>query len=625
MKNKKVVAVFKTHFDYGYTNLAKEVLNDFCTKKLEDALEICEHTKADENYRYVWTLPAYLLMQMYDKASNEKKERLFALVKSGQIICHALPFTMHTELLDKQLLEKMFLWTDEYVSTFGKRFPVSAKMTDVPGHTSAIIKPLVDRGVKFLHLGKNEASLAANVPLLFWWEDLQGNRILTMYNQNYGSSLTPPKGWKYPVWLALCQTYDNVGVQDKDYIDRIALETENRGYQFTTGSLDDFAKELLKCDLSDLPVIKGELSNTWVHGNGTYPKEMGEFRRAKAKFYQLEKKAFNEGIDIRAEQNAFYKTALIFCEHTFGINILKYFGQNRAFYKKGFYEEREYREEYAFAEKSWDEQRARIWEIKDIISALEKKLLYYSGDKQFDPLTIQINIEDNKVCIKNKGREYKLFYEYRIFGAKKMADFQRRYLTRFFDWSISDFGRNYYPEISSRIFYWKPTSVEKISDQVFIKFKTPMVSCEDYGNMPGGTLVIWQENGMLKLALDCDCKQATAMLEAGNFIIETNSVGKHYYIEQAGMEVDIDRDIIPNANQILWSVDRYAKIDNIQLMSYDAPLISFGKNAIFEFNGGKMRSKKPIFVVNLFNNQWGTNFPQWIEGEFSFEFALVDI
>ena len=621
---KKIVAVFKTHFDYGYTDLAKNVLHDFCTKKLEEALEICEYTKEDESRKYIWTLPAYLLMQMVEHCPTDKKAQLEALIKRGQIVCHALPFTMHTELLDEKLLNNVFIWTDEYVARFHRPFPISAKMTDVPGHTSAIIKPLLERGVRFLHLGKNEASLAPNVPMLFWWEDLQGNRILTMYNKNYGSSLTPPRDWKYPVWLAMCHTYDNVGVQNKEYVAQIAEQAEEEGYSFKTGSLDDFARELLQCDLSSLPIVRGELSNTWVHGNGTYPRAMGEFRRAKAEFYHLEKIALEQGLGIQAEQTCFYQNALIFCEHTFGINVLKYFGQSRAFEKEGFYRERQIRAEYAFAEESWREQEERVEEMKKQVSVLQDKLSIGAPTSTEDRLGLQIGLKNRKVYIKKGAKEYAVWYEYKLFSTQKMANFQRKYLTRFFDWSISDFGRNYYPEMAAENFRWIPKSIQRRGERVFIRFETAQRSFEQFGNVQGGELVVWETDGKIQIALNFDYKQASALLEAGNFIIETNAVGKRFIVEQAGVAVDIDRDIVENGNQILWSMDRYAQIDDIVLQSYDAPLVSFDQNAIFEFNGGKPRKKRSVFVVNLFNNQWGTNFPQWIEGQFSFEFSLIE-
>lgn len=621
MKRKKIIAAFKTHFDYGYTNLAQEVLNDFCNEKLLQAIDICEKTKDNGNKRYVWTLPAFLLMKMYENCDQNIKGRLVALINNGQIVCHALPFTMHTELLDEKLLNNMFLWTDRYVKMFSKPFPIAAKMTDVPGHTSAIIQPLVSRGVKFLHLGKNQASLAPDVPLLFWWEDLQGNRILTMYNQDYGSSLLPPKNWKYPVWLALCQTYDNVGVQNEGYVEEISQKVANE-YDFATGSLDAFAEELLRCDLSNLPVVRGELSNTWVHGNGTYPKAMGTFRRKKEEFYRLENLAIKKGVDIEREKNVFYENALIFCEHTFGINVLQYFGQHRSFDKVGFLIERKQRLEFPLAERSWGEQEERVNAIEKVVQDLKAKLEEgETKDKVISqPLNVKINGRWIEVVCDEKT--YRLTYEYLLIGAKKMAGFQRRYLTRFFDWSISDFGRNYYPEIPSKKFQWKPYQVEKGNGKTRVYFENESESFLDYGNFAKGEVLLWCENNELKITLQCDYKEPNSLLEAGNFIIDTQTEGKTFKVEQGGIMVDVDKDIVSNSNQILWSVDKYAQIDDVVLKTIDAPLVSFGKNAIYEFNGGKPRKKDAKFVVNLFNNQWGTNFPQWIEGEFSFSFEL---
>ena len=99
--------------------------------------------------------------------------------------------------------------------------------------------------------------------------------------------------------------------------------------------------------------------------------------------------------------------------------------------------------------------------------------------------------------------------------------------------------------------------------------------------------------------------------------------GNTFFVEQAGREVNVDTDIVKNGNQVLWAMDGYARIDDIKLCSYDAPLVSFGENAVCRFNGGKRRKSKPNFVVNVFNNHWGTNFPQWIEGDFAFAFMLT--
>lgn len=621
---KKIIAVFKTHFDFGYTDRKEKVLNSYCGEKLLQALDICEKTQAyGKDLEYKWTLPAFLLMQMYHCCAETEKQRFVELVERDQLVCHALPFTMHTSLLDKRLAEKMFLWTDEYVETFHKKFPISAKMTDVPGHTSGIIEPLVKRGVKFLHLGKNGASLAPKLPMLFWWEDLQGNRILTMYNQLYGSQVTPPRGWKYPVWLAFCHTNDNVGAHNKDFVVNVKNGIGD-AYDYQTGTMDDFANEILKCDLSDLPVVKGELSDTWVHGVGSYPDAVAWFRENKHAFYELEHKATKLGINIEKEKREFYKYALVYTEHTFGLNILKYFPE-RVYTKEELKKNREENSIYQEADASWEDERTIAYRLKEICDVVKQKLGETSSieeNEAFEPF--ELEYDDKYIYLNYAGKRAKIYYEYRIFGANSVHGFAKRYLTRLVDWSISDFGKLWYPEITDKRYLANITEVKKENNAYTIEFFTNQASYEEFGNFKRYKLKLCKTNGNIKISFNGFEKSAINLVEAGNFVIDFEEKGKSFLVEQIGQVVNVNNDIIKNGNQILWAMDNYAEIDGIQLYSNSAPLVSFGKNAICRFNGGKQQKYDAKFVINCFNNHWGTNFPQWIEGNFSFNFILTN-
>lgn len=618
---RKIIAVFKTHFDFGYTDLAEKVLEQYCTKMLSDALDVCRATEPDgEALRYKWTLPSYLLMQMAQRCPAEQKNEFLHFVENGQICCHALPFTMHTELLDQRLLDNMFLFTDDYVRTFGKPFPISAKMTDVPGHSSAIIAPLVRRGVKFLHLGKNAASIAPKVPPLFWWEDKQGNRLLTMYNQNYGSGLFPPAGWKFPVWLALCHTYDNAGVQGADFVSELKKEVGSR-YDFATGTLDDFARELLKCDLSGIPVVRGELGDTWIHGVGSLPRAVSDFRRSRSRFYALEDAAAQQGANIGAEKREFYENALVFTEHTFGANVLRYLGTSRAFDREGFLKERRERPAYEILEESWREQHRRAETLREICARTEKKVSLPPqaprAEKEFT-----LSARGSVLEAQFGGRRVELALEYRVFGAQDVHTFVKKYVTRFFDWSISDFGRMYYPEIPGKLFRFRPQAPQKQGSAWRVHWSVSPQSVRDYGNFAETDMEISYDGRRLRVRLCGRGKQATPLVEGANFIVRVPDASEEYIVDRCGGEIDVDRDMAENANQILWSMNDYARIGNMKLYSVDAPLVSFGRNAVCRYNAGRPRKKKPAFVVNLFNNHWGTNFPQWIEGDLSYEFFL---
>ena len=95
-------------------------------------------------------------------------------------------------------------------------------------------------------------------------------------------------------------------------------------------------------------------------------------------------------------------------------------------------------------------------------------------------------------------------------------------------------------------------------------------------------------------------------------------------ITKSGMELDPRRDIVEDANARLFCLDSYALAGGVALIAYDAPLLSFNGNAIYKPNTGRfMRGAARDMTSNLFNNMWGTNFPQWTEGDMVFEWKLT--
>ncbi len=621
----RVIGVFKTHFDYGYTDFAHVIRKKYSNEIIAKVIQVCRESEKDGlQTAYRWTLPSWLLMDIYDRAEGEIEEEFIRLVQEDRITCHALPFTVHSQLLSKRQLEDLFLSTERFTKVFQKPFPISAKMTDVPGHTSAFIKPLVSRGVRFLHLGKNPYSTAPDVPLLFWWEDLEGNRILTMYTRFYGSKILPPKGWKYPVWMALNQTGDNEGGHSVSVVAemRSALPKD---WEFQTGSMDDFARELLKCDLSTLPVVKGELGDTWIHGAGTYPCAMGKFRRARKRAYALIDLAKERGIDVQKEADTARDIALQFTEHTFGANVCKYVGYEREYEKQAFLAARKNRPEYVFLEASWEEQRETVYALEKAVDTLANKVgaepLEEEKDQRSD-YKIEKWAGRPRITFPS-GKKVSLDYEYAIIGADALHLFMKKYLVRISDWSAVDFGKLRYPEIDDARFKGKLKRHFMDGEEYVFEYVTPQESVEKYGNARGYTLRLKAEREGVRIRLSLFDKQATPFVEAGGLRISGDLSGKKK-VQICGTEIDVEKDIVKDANQILWAMDEYVKIGNVKLYSYDAPLVSFTVNPIMKFNGGKPKKQGNFFNVNLFNNQWGTNFPQWIEGDLTFEFFLSE-
>ena len=99
---KKVILVFKTHFDIGFTDLSRNVIDDYSAGMLDQVLETCEATKDMGARRYIWTMPSWPLKVMLKRCSPQQKERLERLIESGQIAWHALPYTSHFDFCGQE-------------------------------------------------------------------------------------------------------------------------------------------------------------------------------------------------------------------------------------------------------------------------------------------------------------------------------------------------------------------------------------------------------------------------------------------------------------------------------------------------------------------------------------------
>ena len=54
----------------------------------------------------------------------------------------------------------------------------------------------------------------------------------------------------------------------------------------------------------------------------------------------------------------------------------------------------------------------------------------------------------------------------------------------------------------------------------------------------------------------------------------------------------------------------------------DTPLLSIGDSGLYDYEPNFPEGRSPELWFNLFNNMWGTNFPQWIEGNFRYRFTV---
>ncbi len=505
--------------------------------------------------------------------------------------------------------------------------------------------------------------MPARVPPLFFWQGPGGGRVLTMYSKGgYGTGLLPPKDWPFPVWMALMHTYDNCGPQSAEIILQMA-ETARAAYpqaEIVCGSMDDFYRELEKCDLSGLPVVDKDLADTWIHGIGSYPAEISQMRENRERARRLHRACFTRLLQGEAPLSGlaplweqYYEAVCLFAEHTWGADVKTWLGPDRVYEKSDFLAARD-TEPCRFMEQSWQEQRERAAESSRLLNEIERLLPpreqetpvsgilipQRDGNRvvvenhryrlEFDGASGQISLVYDKLLsaplLRSQDGRGVFSYQYDRYGLEDINEFLRAYGYHFTTWGIQDYGRENYPDCEHRNFSPVFTGYEIRGSSILFRFQTKD-SPDLYGDCRQLTLTVTlpPAGDTFDVELALEDKQATPFVESGSLIFPL-AEERAYRIGKPGAVVDPETQIASCANHALLNLEHEitALGDNacLTVCAKDTPLVSIGAPGVYDYQKEFPKNRKNQLWFNLFNNMWGTNFPQWIEGDLRFRFTL---
>ncbi|HVY52223.1 MAG TPA: DUF5054 domain-containing protein, partial [Devosia sp.] len=350
MTDRTIHLVFKTHLDIGFSNLARQVRREYHDHFIPQALETAEHFYGEDPKRpkFIWTTGAWLIADYLASAAPADASRLERAIERGLIGWHALPFTTHSELMSADLFRAGLSFSRDLDQRFG-RSTIAAKMTDVPGHTRSIVPLLAEAGVRFLHLGVNEASPVPEVPAVFRWRADGGEEVLVLYQDSYGGTYFPEG---QPYGLSFAHTNDNAGPQTISQTVEIyrRLEAQHPGARIVASTLDRFG-ELLWAQRERFPVVEDEIGDSWIHGVGTDPQKVSRFLALQRLYGTFAK----EG--LTAERESFGRMLALVPEHTWGVDIKTFLRDETAWDRPDFESARGKDPRFAFTQESWAEQR----------------------------------------------------------------------------------------------------------------------------------------------------------------------------------------------------------------------------------------------------------------------------
>lgn len=669
---------------------------------------------------------------MLGNSYGEKKQKLENAVASGRIIPHALPITFETEASDMENLVRGLGITSDINSAFGLPGARDAKLTDVPSHSWVLPTVLKNAGIDFLHLGCNPGSASPDVPTLFWWQGPDGSKLLTLYwAEYYGSGILPPNDWPHKTWLAMIHTHENTGAPSPEHVAQLIKEAKEKmpGVNIKIGRLSDFYDLLIK-ENPDLPVISGDMPDTWIHGYMSMPRETKISK-------ELQRKTFNTEI-LNRQMNQWgmvsdsiepyiseaVENMILYDEHTFGAAI-SHGDQQKWTYDDEFKINKSLGN-YDYLEGSWIEKGNRIRKAEKIIKPLlqhqlkqlaasvnsdGKRIVVYNplpwersgrvkffagvyqkdfkiyalrdavtgkiipvyedynlisfdadsvpslGYKTYLPVpepvsvTNSLFIDENKNILENKY--FRLTIDKNKGTLLSLTDKQnkRELIAKDSDFGFGEYflerpGQDVIDEYNKN--YIKPGAEDWARDEMIrpaIPRKESVVykgSCEkiiylNMGNAVRATVwgklndndsqsylvsyTLYQDQPYVEVNWGVDGKKPNSLPEAGWLSFPFDVENPQYRLYRTGGIVNPQTEFVDRTNSDFYFLNTSMTIFNnegngIALNCPASPGVSIDKPGLFQFSGKKKLTSGKVFV-NLFNNQWGTNFTEWIEGSFS--------
>jgi len=656
---KRVLVMFKCHFDAGFVDTQTAVVHKYFNEYFPRAIEITRAANAGGKRRYVWTTGSWLLYEYMDQAGPAERKAMEEAIGRGDIAWHALPFTWWSEMLNRSLIEGGIGISEALDRRYGK-VTTGAKMTDVPGHTRGLVTPLAKHGVKFLDVGLNPVPAFPAVPQLFLWKDASGAGVPVAYHRDYGGSVRVPGS---DLVVASCVRTDNSGPHSAEEIAKVHAEYAAR---FPNA-------EIVACNLSDiaaaiepyrekLPVVTQEIGDTWIYGPPGDPLKLARYREvARLRDVWLKKGEFKLGDETDLK---LLRHMLLDAEHTGGADTKVWLDYDH--YKPDDLKKMLDVKGYKVVAFSWEEKRkdlldgvatlpvklraeaeAAIKNLRAYEPGLSEKPSGLPGGKTIETTHYLLAIDTKTgalVRLRNKatGREWASptnpigLFTYQTLSQDDYKHYIEAYSQCHEEWVAHDFGKPNIEKFGAVSRDWHPDSaavhLEETDAAHRIVVRLRMGDEESFrSGIASFPRVVFYElrlpkaEAAIHLYVSCFEKPATRLPEA--MWLTFNPIAedpKGWTLDKTDEAVS-PLDVVENGNRHLhglWKGFEYnAGGDRFAVETLDAPVVALDVRSPLVFSNEQPDLSKGVHS-NLYNNAWGCNFISWYSEDMSFRYVV---
>jgi hypothetical protein len=360
----KLYLIHTTHTDYGYTN-HPDVVIDLHIKYVDIAIDA-----ATQSEHFAWTAEANdIVYEWWKEATPEKRQKLISVIQAGKFEVSAMPFNQ-TQLYNKDQWKTLMNWIPD--SLWKTCNPKTAVQNDVNGFPRAGAMALLDKDVKYLWMGINNAygNPLFEPPYAFWWEMPDKRKMLVWQGIHYNWGYYFFNHWNLRKGFGNSDILDGIPLEGDIFLTdsttmkqseqfcqhKLKKHTDN-GYPYKIMAISftnryntdndppypwlsefvekwntmglkpelvlstpaQFLQELEKVYSKKIPVHRGDWPDWWAHGFAASPREVAASRQTHRNITTANSILFNKlTLSEKEHANRIQKDICMYYEHTQG-------------------------------------------------------------------------------------------------------------------------------------------------------------------------------------------------------------------------------------------------------------------------------------------------------------------
>lgn len=643
----RVVMTWKNHLDVGFTGGEAKVVHDATRWLLPSAAALAKRLReTDGQARFCWTVPAWIAWHALEVLDGAQLAAVEAGFAAGDLAWHGLPFTCHSELMDAGLAAWGLSLSQRLDARFGRRTRC-AKQTDVPGHSLGLIGPLADAGIEVLHIGVNWMSAMPDVPPAFRWRDPAGREVVVVYEGGYGDLARLPGD---PTALLWQMVGDNMEVPSESDVRAAWTAAAARfpGATLSAGRMDDWAGDDLRARAAALPVVTGEIGDSWIHGTGTDPWKTQRLRT----LLRLRQRWQADGRFVPGSPgwDGFHEHLLLVAEHTWGVSMAAHTWHDEQHWDNAAFARIRQRGCWRLAEASWQEQRDHIEAAVGALAPdLQREAEAACGELRPKPLTPSrsppvagrtLTMGSTTLRVDQRGAVVSLLaggveqvassgalglLRYRTYDDGDCRRYIREYARCQDDWLLAEFAKRGLAGTQAVSRWWEPElrSLSVAGKRLVLELAFASEAVELAGAPTAVELVYEVGEHRLDARLSWSGKHPTRLPEAlwWTFQPRIDDLAS-WRCDKLGAALD-PAGTVARGGRWLHGIGDGATADGgrVRFTSPDAHLVALGEPLLYAFPDRRPDPAGGLHL-NLVNNLWGTNFPMWCGDDLAFRAGL---